>query len=173
MTPAPAVSLQQRQTKTHGRQLGATKQRMGETEGEQLDKTTQPKDGNQPPRGAIPARCDSSSRFSEKHGRFCYSTCGDGFEPKSHSKCISKCEGKFPAETPAMCGQNPGMVTKAIMEMVTVGMNSAFKLAENIIKFKEHGVDANSLSSTVQVFIDMGKPFANPICPVPNATISE
>jgi len=64
------------------------------------------------------------------------------------------------------------MVTKAIMEMVTVGVNSAFKLAENIIKFKEHGVDANSLSSTIQVFIDMGKPFANPICPVPNATVS-
>lgn len=173
MTPAPAVSLQQRQTMSHGRQLGETKQRMHETEGGALDKTTQPKDGNHPPRGAIPARCDSSSRFSEKHGQFCYSTCGDGFEPKSHSRCISTCEGKFPAETPAMCGQNPGMVTKAIMEMVTVGMNSAFKLADNIIKFKEHGVDADSLSSTVQVFIDMGKPFANPICPVPNATVSD
>merc|ERR1712110_1355455 len=148
---------------------------MGEAEGEQLDKTTQPKDGNgnQPPRGAIPARCDISSRFSEKHGQFCYSTCGDGFEPKSHSKCISACEGKFPAETPAMCGRDPGMLSKAIMEMVTVVMNSAFTLSENIIKMKEHGVDANSLSSTVQVFIDMGKPFANPICPEANATISE
>jgi len=165
MTPASGVSLQQRQTETQGRQLGATKQ---------LDKTTQAKNGNQqPPRGAIPARCDSSSRFSEKHGHFCYSACGDGFEPKSHSTCISKCEGKFPSETPAMCGQNPGMITKAIMEMVTVVMNSAFKLSENIIKFKEHGVDANSLSSTVQVFIDMGKPFANPICPVSSATISD
>merc|ERR1711920_30289 len=79
---------------------------------------------------------------------------------------------KFPAETPAMCVRDPGMVTKAIMEMVTVGVNSAFKLAENIIKFKEHGVDADSLSSTIQVFIDLGKPFANPICPVPNATAS-
>merc|ERR1719163_1753854 len=132
---------------------------MHETEGEQLDKTTQPKDGNQPPRGAIPARCDSSSRFSEKHGQFCYSTCGGGFEPKSHSKCISKCEGKFPAETPAMCAQNKGMATKAIMEMVATVLNAGFSLSENIIKMKEHGVEATSLSSTVQVFIDMGKPF--------------
>lgn len=35
---------------------------------------------------------------------------------------------------------------------------------------KEHGVEATSLSSTIQVFIDMGKPFANPICPVSTAT---
>jgi len=139
-----------------------------------LDKTIQSKDGDQRPRprGAIPARCDSSSRYSEKHGQFCYSACGDGFEPTSTSKCISKCEGKFPAETPAMCGRDPGMLSKAIMEMITVVMNSAFTLSENIIKMKEHGVDAKSLSSTVQVFIDMGKPFANPICPVANATVS-
>merc|ERR1712187_1091874 len=104
----------QRQARTHGSQLGATKQRMRETEGGQLDKATQAKGGNQPPRGAIPARCDSSSRYPEKHGQFCYSTCGDGFEPKSHSKCISTCEGKFPAETPAMCGRDPRTVAKAI-----------------------------------------------------------
>jgi len=166
-TPALAASLQQR-----GRKLDATKHELREAEGDHLDKAMQPKGGNQRPHGAIPARCDTSSRYAEKHGQFCYSTCGNGFEPKGSSRCISKCEGKFPAETPGMCGRDPGLVAKAIMEMVTVVMNSAFKLSENIIRMKEHGVDANSLSSTIQVFIDLGKPFANPICPVPNATAS-
>jgi len=135
----------------------------------QLDKTVQTKGGNRP-RGAVPARCDRSSQYSEKHGNFCYSACGSGFETKSHAKCISKCEGKFPAETPGMCGRDKGMAIKAIMEMVTVVINSGFKIAEHVIKMKEHGVDAKSLSSTVQVFIDLGKPFANPICPVPSTT---
>jgi len=57
------------------------------------------------------------------------------------------------------------MITKAILEMVTVVLNSAFTLADNIITMKEHGVNAEVLVSTVQVFIDMGKPFARPICP--------
>jgi hypothetical protein len=66
-----------------------------------------------------------------------------------------------------MCGRDSGIVTKAILEMVTTVLNSAFSLAENIIKMKEHGVDAETLSATIQVFIDMGKPFANPTCPAP------
>jgi hypothetical protein len=142
-----------------------------DAQGGQLDSTTQQKGG--PPEGAVPARCNLSSPYAEKHGQFCYSRCGPGFVAKNYAKCISSCEGKFPAETPAMCGRDPGLVTKAIIEMVTVVINSGFSIAENIIKMKEHGVEAESLSSTVQVFIDMGKPFANPICPVPNATIPE
>lgn len=66
-----------------------------------------------------------------------------------------------------MCGRDPGIATKAIIEMVTTVMNAGFSLAENIITMKEHGVDATALSSTIQTFIDMGKPFANPICPAP------
>jgi hypothetical protein len=54
---------------------------------------------------------------------------------------------------------------QAIMEMVTVILNSAFSLADNAIKMKEHGVNAEYLTNTIQIFIDMGKPFANPICP--------
>jgi hypothetical protein len=174
-TPATAALLQQRQADARERQLGATRQRMRETEAGQLDKSMQQKGGDdRPRRGAIPARCDKTSRFSEKQGHMCLSTCGNGFEPKSGSmKCISKCEGNFSSETPAMCGRDPGIITKAIIEMVTVVMNSAFQLSENIIRMKEHGVDANSLSSTIQVFIDMGKPFANPICPEPDTSVSD
>merc|ERR1712232_256810 len=79
--------------------------------------------------------------------------------------CISACEGKFPAETPGMCGRDQGIMTKAIMEMVTVVLNSAFTLAENIMTMQEHGISAELLTDTIQVFIDMGKPFARPICP--------
>merc|ERR1712232_1267823 len=136
-----------------------------------LDKALQAKNADRP-HGTIPARCDKLSRFAEKHGQFCYSACGSGFEPKSHAKCISKCEGQFPAETPAMCAQDKGMAIKAIMEMVTTVLNAGFSLSGNIIKMKEHGVEATSLSSTVQVFVDMGKPFANPICPVSNDAIA-
>merc|ERR1712232_168719 len=121
------------------------------------------------PRGVIPARCNSSSRFSEKHGRFCYSACGSGFEPKSHTKCTSKCDGKFPAESLQMCAQDQSAATKAIIEMATTVLNAGFSLSEDIVKMKKHGVEATSLSSTIQVFIDMGKPFANPICPVTSA----
>merc|ERR1711953_1497208 len=64
-----------------------------------------------------------------------------------------------------ICGRDQGIMTKAIMEMVTVVLNSAFTLAENIMKMQEHGVSAELLSDTIQVFIDMGKPFARPICP--------
>merc|ERR1719313_2743238 len=37
---------------------------------------------------------------------------------------------------------------------------------------KEHGVDGRVLGNTAQVFIDMGKPFANPLCPVPEPSPS-
>merc|ERR1712232_580010 len=57
------------------------------------------------------------------------------------------------------------MGTKAILEMVTVVLNSAFSLADNIIRMQEQGVNAELLVSTIQVFIDMGQPFARPICP--------
>merc|ERR1712232_558352 len=83
------------------------------------------------------------------------------------NKCISACEGKFPAETSGMCGRDSGMITKAILEMVTTVLNSAFSLADNIIKMKEHGVNGETLAATIQIFIDMGKPFANPTCPEP------
>merc|ERR1712232_763662 len=43
----------------------------------------------------------------------------------------------------------------------------AFSLADNIIKMKEHGVNGETLAATIQIFIDMGKPFANPTCPEP------
>merc|ERR1712048_1102626 len=115
----------------------------------------------------IPARCNSKSEYTEKHGYECFEPCRWGWQNKDGNvhKCISACEGKFPAETEQMCGRDSGMITKAVLEMVTVVLNSAFTLADNIMTMKEHGVNGEVLSSTIQVFIDMGKPFARPICP--------
>jgi len=86
-------------------------------------------------------------------------------KPNSHRKCISACEGNFSAATAQMCGRDQGVITKTILEMVTTVLNSAFSLADNIIKMKEDGVDGETLANTIQVFIDLGKPFANPACP--------
>jgi len=115
----------------------------------------------------IPAQCDMDSQYTEKHGHQCYSPCRWGWQDKPGNihKCVSACEGKFPAETDQMCGRDQGMITKAIMEMVTVVLNSAFTLTDRIMQMQEHGVNAERLSSTIQVFIDMGKPFAKPTCP--------
>eukprot|EP00929_Paragymnodinium_shiwhaense_P003696 TRINITY_DN1042_c1_g2_i1.p1 TRINITY_DN1042_c1_g2~~TRINITY_DN1042_c1_g2_i1.p1 ORF type:complete len:770 (+),score=130.45 TRINITY_DN1042_c1_g2_i1:76-2385(+) len=113
----------------------------------------------------VPARCEDD--FPEKHGHFCYAQCPGGFQVKdeSQSRCLSACIGNFSAESPGMCGRDTGVLTKAILEMVTVILNSAFSLADNIIKMQEHGVNAELLTDTIQIFIDMGKPFANPTCP--------
>eukprot|EP00927_Polykrikos_kofoidii_P030890 TRINITY_DN26571_c0_g1_i1.p1 TRINITY_DN26571_c0_g1~~TRINITY_DN26571_c0_g1_i1.p1 ORF type:complete len:591 (+),score=70.19 TRINITY_DN26571_c0_g1_i1:105-1877(+) len=117
---------------------------------------------------AIPAKCEVvGNNPVEKHGDFCYAPCPGGMHVKNDetSKCISSCEGRFPAETPQMCGRDQGIVIKAILEMVTTVLNSAFTVAENIIRMKNDGVDAESLTSTINAFIEMGKPFANPTCP--------
>jgi len=108
-----------------------------------------------------------NTEFSEKHGHYCYTPCMHGWQSKDDNfhKCISACEGRFPAETPAMCGRDSGIITKAILEMVTVVLDSAFSLADSIIRMQEQGVNAELLVSTIEVFIDMGKPFARPICP--------
>merc|ERR1712048_230773 len=123
--------------------------------------------GDAPAPRAIPAQCDTNTEFNEKHGQYCYTPCNNGWQTKQDNvlKCISACEGKFPAESPGMCGRDQGIMTKAILEMVTVVLNSAFTLADNIITMQEHGVSAELLSDTIQVFIDLGKPFANPTCP--------
>merc|ERR1712086_474706 len=140
----------------------------------QMDKTLVKKDGDNggtsaPGHNAIPARCDTEGYFSDKHGMYCYTPCDPGFQQKDGhvTKCISACEGNFSAETPLMCGRDSGIITKAILEMVTVVLNSAFSLADNIMTMQEHGVDADTLTSTIEVFIDLGKPFANPTCPAP------
>jgi len=149
------------------------------TKSNQLDKALAKKGGDNgggdnhynPSHNAIPARCDVDGYYSEKHGMYCYTPCGAGWQQKDGAtKCISACEGNFSAETPLMCGRDSGIITKTIMDMVTTVLNTAFTLADNIMTMQEHGVNAETLTSTIQVFINLGKPFANPTCPSPAPT---
>jgi len=112
----------------------------------------------------IPARCGED--FTDKQGHYCYASCPAGSEVKESSqhKCVSACTGDFPAESRLMCGKSTGMLAKAVLEMVTVVLNSAFSVADNIKKMHEHGVKGELLTDTIQTFIDMGRPFANPMC---------
>eukprot|EP00928_Gymnodinium_smaydae_P080042 TRINITY_DN63842_c0_g1_i1.p1 TRINITY_DN63842_c0_g1~~TRINITY_DN63842_c0_g1_i1.p1 ORF type:complete len:647 (+),score=91.34 TRINITY_DN63842_c0_g1_i1:69-1943(+) len=135
-----------------------------------LDSSVQQKGGGYSPQlGAIPARCDMNGAFPEKHGQFCYSSCGAGYHAKSHSRCVSSCEGRFPAEGLLMCGRDPGILMKNILDMATHALNALLTVAESFRKLGERGIDARSLASTVQTFVELGTPFANPVCPAPDA----
>lgn len=94
-----------------------------------------------------------------------------GYAPQL-SRCESRCWGRFPADGGAgflACGRDPGVLATAMVEMVTVLLNGAFRLVDHISAMIERGVDAERLSGTIQTFIDMGKPFAHPLCAVEGA----
>eukprot|EP00440_Ansanella_granifera_P022086 gb/GFBE01023985.1/.p1 GENE.gb/GFBE01023985.1/~~gb/GFBE01023985.1/.p1 ORF type:complete len:507 (+),score=124.10 gb/GFBE01023985.1/:1-1521(+) len=126
-----------------------------------LDKATSQKH----PKGTVPAACDDSesSEFPEKTGGWCYADCPAGYEAHG-SKCWTSCEGQFPADSALMCGKDQGVLTATITEMVTVTLHSAFSLGTVIGSMQDAGVNADSLGSTIQIFVDMGKPFALPKC---------
>jgi len=127
-----------------------------------------------PAKGTLPAHCNATGDFPEKLNQFCYAPCPSGFvSSRPGTGCDSSCAGRFPVSSPAMCARDQGMLMKAIMEMVTVVMNSAFSLADHIMRMQKDGVNGQLLSSTIQVFIDLGKPFTHPQCPTGNTKLSE
>jgi hypothetical protein len=65
-----------------------------------------------------------------------------------------------------VCGVNQGELMIATTEMVSMVANGAIESYLLISDMKETGVRADKLSSTIDVFIDMGKPFARPQCPM-------
>jgi hypothetical protein len=118
------------------------------------------------PKGVVPARCDDTSEFREKSGDWCYADCPDGYESSSDSKkCKSLCQGAYPADGTGMCGRDQGVLTRRMTEMALKLVNSAISLGVIFSTVHEHGVDASKLGRTIQIFIDMGKPFALPTCP--------
>lgn len=123
--------------------------------------------GSYPHLGAIPASCDISGQYPEKNGQFCYSSCGVGFQVAQNvGRCITSCIGEFPAESPQMCGRDPGVLTLTILEMTTIVTNSAFSVADTFVNIKSRGMDPTVVTSTINTFINAGIPFANPTCPV-------
>jgi len=118
------------------------------------------------PPGAHPATCDPLSAYAEQRGTWCLSKCPVGFASSGGSKCVGLCGGDFPAEGMGVCGVNQGELAIATAEMVGMVASGAIESYLLISEMKEHGVRADKLSSTIDVFIEMGKPFARPLCPV-------
>jgi hypothetical protein len=120
------------------------------------------------PKGVVPARCDISTEFREKSGDWCYADCPDGYGSSSDSKkCKSLCQGAYPAESAGMCGRDQGVLTRRMTEMALKLVNSAISLGVIFQRMHEQGMDAKKLGNTIQIFIEMGKPFALPTCPEP------
>jgi hypothetical protein len=121
----------------------------------------------QTPRGAIMAHCVEGSNFSEKIGHWCYSDCPHGMEIHGGLQCITQCRGGFPADDGAMmCGTNPGVLATAILNMaVSVGHGIAHG-GLSISDMDANGVDTDSLLSTIQAFINMGRAFSYRTCPI-------
>merc|ERR1719237_344727 len=131
---------------------------MGKTEGSTSGKGI--------PTGAVPAVCDESTEYAEKHGHWCYKPCRSGFEP-TDEKCRVACQGAFFVEGgPLMCGHNQIAITQAIMQMVIEMISTLISLATQIQTMVEHGVSAEPLTGTIQTLINLGKPFAFDRCPV-------
>lgn len=114
------------------------------------------------------AQCDEETGFNEKYNHWCYGPCDTGFSVTDDTKCITTCNGKFPVESSSgyLCGRDQEVLVKAQVEMITVVVNGLFDLHEAIQKMNDDGINGETLSSTIQVFIDMGQAFAKPTCPV-------
>merc|ERR1712232_914023 len=112
------------------------------------------------PKGAIPARCDEGGPYPEKRNGWCFAPCPTGFE--SHDmRCRTVCQGMFHEDDDAlMCGKSRGALVQAVQRMVIETVNAGLTIHLVIQKMVDDGVDAQSLSGTIQAFINLGKPFA-------------
>jgi len=117
--------------------------------------------------GSYEAVCDTSSKWNEKHGGWCATRCPDGFYAKSSSECGQICGGKFPADGWGVCGVNPGEPNKALFEMAKTVLWGALKAAPLILNMTASGFAVSKFVETIKTLIEMGKPFARPMCPMP------
>jgi len=117
------------------------------------------------PKGTVPARCDTThAKDVEKNGGWCYKACPEGYEDFG-SRCWTQCEGfRFSFDSPLICGQSAAVLQSTVAEMVTVALRSALSLGSVVASMQAFGVNANNLLGTINVFVDMGKPFALPQC---------
>lgn len=116
--------------------------------------------------GSHPAMCEAGSDFAEKVSGWCLGTCPAGFKASSGRGCTQLCGNKFPAESMGVCGKNKGEIMIAMTEMMTMVASGAMESAFLVAEMQETGVSAEKLSGTIDVFIEMGKPFARPQCPI-------
>jgi len=114
------------------------------------------------PQGALPARCSDSD---EKRGSWCYEPCPAGYEP-SGARCKVSCGQSYPVEAPLMCGRSPGTIAEVISRMISGTISRVVTISGLIASMQGAGLlVAGGLTGTMQALIDMGKPFAHPMCP--------
>ncbi|CAE7945558.1 unnamed protein product [Symbiodinium sp. KB8] len=117
------------------------------------------------PKGTVPARCDTTvAEDVEKNGGWCYKACPDGYQAFG-ARCWTNCaDSAFPLDSPFICGETQAVLQSTVAEMITVALRSALNLGTVLASMQALGVNAQSLSGTINVFLDMGKPFALPQC---------
>jgi hypothetical protein len=117
------------------------------------------------PDGAMVAHCETGGEYPEKMGHWCYALCPATMEPVGVT-CKTRCGGEFPADDGAMmCGHNQGVLIEAVMNMVVSVSTSAINAGLMIADMAKNGVSTDSLTSTINAFVAMGKPFAYSTCP--------
>ncbi|CAE7367806.1 unnamed protein product [Symbiodinium pilosum] len=117
------------------------------------------------PSGTVPATCDTTDTDDvEKNGGWCYKACPEGYKAFA-ARCWTSCEASpFPFNSPLICAESQAVLQSTVAEMVTVTLRSALSLASVLASMQALGVNAQSLTATINVFLDMGKPFALPKC---------
>lgn len=99
-----------------------------------------------------------------KVNHWCYAPCADGYESIGE-KCRTVCRAEFHADDGnLMCGESQGFLMQAVMQMVMTTVNAVVTVSMQIAQMAERGVQAESLKTVIQTFIDMGKPFAYNTC---------
>jgi hypothetical protein len=113
------------------------------------------------PSGAVPSRCEEGSEFHEQRGAWCYKDCPLGSEPAG-ARCRSSCMGVFSIGSQLMCGKTTGTVQAAISEMAT----RTWRASLSVAVLTSSAGDASGLSDTISAFVDAGKGFVHPKCPI-------
>jgi len=114
--------------------------------------------------GTHAAMCDSEGEDVEHVRNWCVSRCPPGYRVKDAYTCVQECGGKMPADSWGMCGTTPEEVYAVVAQTAAMVSNGAVKSYILADDMKKNGVDGDKLASTINSFVDMGKPFAHPTC---------
>lgn len=119
--------------------------------------------------GTYEAHCHMKSQWNEKEGEWCLTKCPPGFSNAGVHwlECFQECSGKFNANGWGVCGTNPGELNSAILEMAGAVVWGVIKATPFILNMTQGGFDVSRFAKTIAAFIEMGKPFARPMCPMP------
>ncbi|OLP78822.1 hypothetical protein AK812_SmicGene40961 [Symbiodinium microadriaticum] len=102
------------------------------------------------PKGTVPARCDTTvAEDVEKNGGWCYKACPDGYQAFG-ARCWTNCaDSAFPLDSPFICGETQAVLQSTVAEMITVALRSALNLGTVLASMQALGVNAQSLSGTI------------------------